>query len=292
MWCIVSGSWSSARYRPGGFWSRTAPRMSSRSSARRYARTRYSRSWRTSSPSGSGGRIGVGAEHGPCRTRRGAALSTRGTVTRMRPPFALHGRHVELVPLAREHVDELAAAAAGDRSTLRLHRGAGRTRSTPPTTSTACSPSATPDAAVPFAQRRTADGRLVGCTRFMELRWWRGPRRTRRGRDRRHVAGRRRPAHARSTPRPSCCCSPTPSSVWGVVAGGAGHRRPQRAQPAGHRAHRRPLRGHAAPPPPVARAGRGRSAAGHGAVRHHRRRLAARPRQAWRGAWHRIRSPT
>lgn len=29
---------------------------------------------------------------------------------------------------------------------------------------------------VPFAQRHIATGRLVGCTRFMELRWWRGRR--------------------------------------------------------------------------------------------------------------------
>ena len=30
------------------------------------------------------------------------------------------------------------------------------------------------DAAVPFVQRRVADGRLVGCTRYLELRRWRG----------------------------------------------------------------------------------------------------------------------
>ena len=30
------------------------------------------------------------------------------------------------------------------------------------------------DEVVPFAQRRVADGRLVGCTRYLELRWWRG----------------------------------------------------------------------------------------------------------------------
>jgi RimJ/RimL family protein N-acetyltransferase len=28
--------------------------------------------------------------------------------------------------------------------------------------------------ALPFVQRRIGDGALVGCTRFMELRWWRG----------------------------------------------------------------------------------------------------------------------
>ena len=88
-------------------------------------------------------------------------------------PFSLHGRHVELLPLEFEHATALALAAAGERSTygftevpdgvdatsryvvrLLAQRDAG--------------------AAVPFAQRRVADGRLVGCTRFMELRWWRG----------------------------------------------------------------------------------------------------------------------
>jgi RimJ/RimL family protein N-acetyltransferase len=88
-------------------------------------------------------------------------------------PFALHGRHVDLVPLAREHASELAEAAAGDRSTY------GYTE-VPATVEHAADYIdrllAQRDAgtAVPFAQRRTADGRLVGCTRFMELRHWRG----------------------------------------------------------------------------------------------------------------------
>ncbi len=86
-------------------------------------------------------------------------------------PFSLRGTHVELVPLALDQAGELAEAAARDRSTYRFtevpdgqeamerylakllaQRDAG--------------------AAVPFAQRRVADGRLVGCTRFMELRFW------------------------------------------------------------------------------------------------------------------------
>lgn len=88
-------------------------------------------------------------------------------------PFTLRGRHVELVPLAPAHATELAAAAAGDRSSyefinvpdgvetmeayideLLVVRDRGE--------------------AVPFAQRRLADGRLVGCTRFLDLRHWRG----------------------------------------------------------------------------------------------------------------------
>ena len=90
-------------------------------------------------------------------------------------PFVLTGEHVELVPLALDQAEALAAAAAGDRGSYRwtevpdgvdaardyiarlvAQRDAG--------------------AAVPFAQRRRRDDRLVGCTRFMELRrWWDRP---------------------------------------------------------------------------------------------------------------------
>jgi RimJ/RimL family protein N-acetyltransferase len=85
----------------------------------------------------------------------------------------LAGRHVLLEPLSLDVVDALVAAAAEDRSTfgwtnvpdgrsamqryveqLLAERGAG--------------------AAVPFVQRRVADGRVIGCTRFMELRRWSG----------------------------------------------------------------------------------------------------------------------
>ena len=88
-------------------------------------------------------------------------------------PFSLHGRHVELLPLAREHADGLVAAASGDRSSY------GYTE-VPASAEHAADYIgrllAQRDAAqaVPFVQRRTTDGRLVGCTRFMELRWWRG----------------------------------------------------------------------------------------------------------------------
>jgi N-acetyltransferase len=87
--------------------------------------------------------------------------------------FTLTGRHVQLLPLERVHADELAEATNGDRSTytftevpgtpaqmadyldrLLADRDAGRV--------------------VPFAQQRLADGRMVGCTRYMDLRWWSG----------------------------------------------------------------------------------------------------------------------
>ncbi|CAN5690830.1 GNAT family protein [soil metagenome] len=91
----------------------------------------------------------------------------------MLEPFTMTGRHVELVPLDAGHAEELLVAATQDRTSydftevpgtpehmtdhltrLLADRDAGRV--------------------VPFAQRRLADGRLVGCTRFMELRLWHG----------------------------------------------------------------------------------------------------------------------
>ena len=85
----------------------------------------------------------------------------------------LTGRHVVLEPLALDAVDELVTAAGEDRSTfgwtnvpdghaatqryvehLLAERDAGT--------------------AVPFVQRRRSDGRILGCTRFMELRRWSG----------------------------------------------------------------------------------------------------------------------
>jgi RimJ/RimL family protein N-acetyltransferase len=88
-------------------------------------------------------------------------------------PFTLAGDHVRLEPLGAHHVPGLVSAAAVDRSTFRFtvvpdgaeamaayveglvgERAAGRV--------------------VPFAQVRTETGEAVGCTRFMELRWWLG----------------------------------------------------------------------------------------------------------------------
>ncbi len=88
-------------------------------------------------------------------------------------PFSLHGRHVELLPLASEHAVALAEAAADERSTYGFTEVPEGQEAT---TRYVARLLAQADAAtaVPFAQRRVADGRLVGCTRFMELRWWRG----------------------------------------------------------------------------------------------------------------------
>ncbi len=89
------------------------------------------------------------------------------------PAPVLTGRHVELEPLSPDHVHELVVAATVDRSSYGY-------------TDVPDGPDAMgqyvakllalrdASAAVPFVQRRRADGRLVGCTRFLELRWWRG----------------------------------------------------------------------------------------------------------------------
>ena len=87
--------------------------------------------------------------------------------------FSLLGRHVELVPLDSAHVDELAEAAAVERSSYDY---ADVPDSSEPMADYVSRLLAARDAGtvVPFAQRRADDGRVVGCTRFMELRWWRG----------------------------------------------------------------------------------------------------------------------
>jgi RimJ/RimL family protein N-acetyltransferase len=89
------------------------------------------------------------------------------------PPVTLRGSHVRLEPLALEHVDGLTAAASVDRSTyewtsvpdgrpamqryvagLLAEQAAGQV--------------------LPFAQRAAGTGALLGCTRYMELRWFAG----------------------------------------------------------------------------------------------------------------------
>src|SRR6056297_289535 len=172
---MVIGSGSISMYSPGGFWSRTAPRISSRSSRLRNARTRYSRSWSASSgspssPTGSVGRMVEVANRSSVGVE--SATSDRSDcVTMPRLSVAtLTGRHVSLEPLALEHVDALGAAGAGDRSTF------GYTQ-VPDGPDQAADyvrwllDDAAHDRAAPFAQRRLADDTIVGCTRFLHPLW-------------------------------------------------------------------------------------------------------------------------
>jgi RimJ/RimL family protein N-acetyltransferase len=88
-------------------------------------------------------------------------------------PVTLRGTHVELIPLDLAHAAELADAAAGDRSTYaytQVPEGVDAMRAY----IAGLLGSRDRGEVVPFAQRRLGDGRLVGCTRLMELRHWRG----------------------------------------------------------------------------------------------------------------------
>jgi N-acetyltransferase len=87
-------------------------------------------------------------------------------------PFTLHGEHVELVPLESGHASALAPAAAADRSTYRYTDVPQGVEAMGVYIANLLAQRDRGDV-VPFAQRRRSDGALVGCTRFMELRWWR-----------------------------------------------------------------------------------------------------------------------
>ena len=219
----------------------------------------------------------MAADRGARRRHRRAMLGAMGAALHTGP---LRGHHVELVPLERSFADELAVAAAGDRSSF------GWTE--------------VPDGAEAtaryidnlLAQRRSRRVRPfrpappgVGAARRVHALHGAAPlvraRRARRGGDRRHLAERRRAAQRRSTPRPSCCCSPTPSTVWRRATGRA--EPPTRATSAAAGAIERigaSVRGRAAPPPPVEGRRRARPAAQLGDVRGHRRRLAGGGRAA------------
>jgi RimJ/RimL family protein N-acetyltransferase len=83
---------------------------------------------------------------------------------------ALTGHHVSLEPMSLEHVDALASAGSGDRSTF------GYTQVPDGRVETAAYVEsllndASHDRAVPFVQRRIDDDVIVGCTRFMSPAW-------------------------------------------------------------------------------------------------------------------------
>lgn len=90
-------------------------------------------------------------------------------MTRLDVP-TLTGNHVSLEPMTLDHVDSLATAGSGDRSTFgytQVPDGRGET--------TAYVEWLLDDAAhvraAPFVQRRISDGVVVGCTRFLNPAW-------------------------------------------------------------------------------------------------------------------------
>jgi RimJ/RimL family protein N-acetyltransferase len=88
-------------------------------------------------------------------------------------PFTLTGRHVVLEPLAADHVEALVGAANLERASygytqVPAHHDEMRTYVE------ALLAAAQGDTAVPFVQRLAGSGEVVGCTRFLDLRWWSG----------------------------------------------------------------------------------------------------------------------
>ena len=88
-------------------------------------------------------------------------------------PVSLTGRHVQLEPLALDHAEGLAEAAAVDRSSYDLTwvpDGVDQTRSY----IRGLLHDHGQGRVLPFAQRRLDSGELVGCTRYLDPHWWRG----------------------------------------------------------------------------------------------------------------------
>ena len=88
-------------------------------------------------------------------------------------PITLSGRHVQLEPLGVEHVDGLVAAANLERDSYGYTDVPGERAAMSHYVERLVDDHAN-GRVLPFAQRRLDTGELVGCTRFMEPRWWRG----------------------------------------------------------------------------------------------------------------------
>ncbi len=82
----------------------------------------------------------------------------------------LTGRHVSLEPLTADHVDEIATAGSGDRTTFgytQVPDGRGDAADYV----TWLLDDAANGRAAPFVQRRASDAAVVGCTRFLNPLW-------------------------------------------------------------------------------------------------------------------------
>ncbi len=83
---------------------------------------------------------------------------------------ALSGRFVLLQPLRADHIDEIAAAGSGDRSSFGFTQVPDGRDESADYVRWLLDDAARGHAA-PFVQRRVADGIVVGCTRFLNPMW-------------------------------------------------------------------------------------------------------------------------
>lgn len=89
-------------------------------------------------------------------------------------PITLRGCVVQLEPLDESHAAALLRAADADRSTY-SHTLVPDDLATMQSYVTGLLHDAAAGTAMPFVQRRLADDAVVGCTRFLDMRWWNGP---------------------------------------------------------------------------------------------------------------------
>ena len=89
------------------------------------------------------------------------------------PPVTLTGSRVRLEPLSSDHATDLHDAASADRSTFGL-TWVPDGRSATEEYIAALLAERAAGLVLPFAQIDLRTGRAVGCTRFLDLRWWRG----------------------------------------------------------------------------------------------------------------------
>jgi RimJ/RimL family protein N-acetyltransferase len=88
-----------------------------------------------------------------------------------RDGFTLTGTHVQLEPLSLDHVHQLVVAANEDRSSFGW-TPVPETVAAMKSYVAALLADAEAGRVVPFAQRRLSDQRVVGCTRYLEIRYW------------------------------------------------------------------------------------------------------------------------
>jgi N-acetyltransferase len=91
----------------------------------------------------------------------------------LRDDLTLTGTHVQLEPLSLDHVHQLVVAANEDRTTFGW-TPVPETVGAMTSYVSALLSDADAGKVVPFAQRRLSDQRVIGCTRYLEIRYWTG----------------------------------------------------------------------------------------------------------------------